>query len=272
MKKQKLIFSLIIFVFLLTACQANLSARSVPEVSQTKSGVSLTITRVDFSEEDTVVTFVVQVDPEWGLDINADPPQQALYNNPILLDEAGKQSAAISGTYGLPQVDEETGGVKFENVVTFPPVASNGIIFQTEIEISEIPVLQPVYVSIANHQVPDVWSIGPGITFSGFTDVPGKVKLSSQSGDTLELEFTFDRVASGDIRLGCLNFYPGNQDWANNEGTVNHFRECLADKQQIVSKIGMALPIDQTSSIPFRVTGSAVFVEPFTVSWSRMEK
>ena len=207
-----------------------------------------------------------------GLDISSDPFPQALHNNPNLFDDAGKQYAATSGTYGLPQIDEATGGVKFENVVSCPPIESQRIIFQTEIEISEIPISQPVSVSIANHQISDVWSIGPGITFSSFTDVPGKVKLVSQNGDTLELEFTFDRVTNGDIRLGCLNFYPANQDWANNEGTENHFRECLADQEQIISKTGIALPTDQTLPIPFHITGSAIFVEPFTVLWSKAEK
>lgn len=237
-----------------------------------KEGVTVTITNVDFSEKETVVTFAVQVNPDWGLDITADPFPQALHNNPILTDEAGKQYTATSGTYGLPQSDGTTGAVKFENVVAFPPIESQRVIFQTQIEISEIPISQPVSVSIANHQVPDVWSIGPGITFSRFIDVPGTVKLVSQSDDTLALEFTFDRVTNGDLRLGCLSFYPATQDWANNEGTENHFRECLADQKQIVSKTGLALPTDQTLPIPFYVTGSAVFVEPFAVAWLEVEK
>lgn len=272
MQKQKLIPPLLIFLVLLAACQSNTLVAPTSSGSQTKDGVTVTITNVDFSENETIVTFVIEVDPNWGLDITADPFPQALHNNPMLFDEAGKQYAATSGTYGLPQSDETTGGVKFENVVTFPPIESQSIIFQTEIEVSGIPISQPVSVSIANHQVDDVWSIGPGITFSKFTDVPGKIKLVSQSGDTLELEFTFERVTNDDIQLGCLSFYPANQDWANNEGTENHFRECLADQQQVISKTGMALPTDQKLPIPFHVMGSAGFVEPFTVSWSKAEK
>ncbi|RPJ28493.1 MAG: hypothetical protein EHM33_04270 [Chloroflexi bacterium] len=269
MKKQILVACLLSFVFVLAACQPN---SSIGNGSQTKSGVTLTITNVDFSEKETVVTFVVQVDSDWGLDINVLPPQQALYNNPVLSDEAGRQYAAIAGTYGLPQLDEETGGVKFENTVTFPPVKGDSISFQTEIEISEIPISQPVYLSISDHEVLDVWSIGQSITFSSFTDIPGKVKLLSQSDDTLELEFTFERVTSDGLRLGCLNFYPGDQDWATNEGTENHFRECLLGENQVVSRTGMAVPTDITSPIPFHVTGSAVFVEPFAVSWPKVEK
>src|SRR5688500_8847237 len=130
MQKQKLILSLLIF--LLAACQSNTSVDSTPSESQTKDGVTVTITNVDFSEKETVVTFVVQVHPDWGLDITADPLPQALHNNPVLFDEAGKQYTATSGTYGLPPGDEATGGVKFENVVTFPPIENQSIIFQTE--------------------------------------------------------------------------------------------------------------------------------------------
>lgn len=270
MQKQKLILSLLIF--LLAACQSNTAADAIPNISQTKDGVTVTITNIDFSEIDTIVTFVVQVDADWGLEVTADPFPQALYNNPVLFNEAGQQHAAIAGTYGLPQSDEATGGVKFENVVTFPPMESQRVEFQTEIEISEIPISQPVSVSIANHQLLDVWSIGSGITFSKFTNVPGTVKLVSQSGDTLVLEFMFDRVTNGDLRLGCLNFYPANQDWANNEGTENHFRECLADEKEIISKTGMALPTDQKLPIPFHVTGSAIFVDPFRMAWSTTQK
>lgn len=272
MQKQKSFLSLLIFVVLLSACQSNTLVDSTPNVSQTKDGVTLTITNVDFSEKETVLTFTVRVKPDWGLDITADPFPQALHNNPLLFDEAGKQYTAISGTYGLPQPDEKTGGVMVENIVSFPPIESQRVVFQTEIEISGIPISETVSVSTANHEVPDVWSIGPGITYSQFTDVPGQVKLVSQSGDTLELEFTFDRVTNSGVQLGCLSFYPVNQDWANNEGTENHYRECLADQKQIITKTGLALPKDETSPIPFHVTGSAMFVEPFRVSWSNAEK
>jgi hypothetical protein len=272
MQMQKLTLSLLIFIVLLSACQSNASVNSIPGVSQTKDGVTVSITNIVFSEKETVLTFAVRVNPDWGLDITADPFPQALHSNPVLFDEAGKQYTAISGTYGLPQNDETTGGVMFENVVSFPSIESQNIVFQTEIEISGIPISQPVSISIANHVVPDVWSIGPGITYSQFTDVPGQVKLVSQSGDTLELEFTFERVTNSGVRLGCLSFYPANQDWANNEGTENHFRECLADQNQIISKTGLALPRDATSPIPFHVTGSVIFVEPFRVSWSKTER
>jgi hypothetical protein len=238
----------------------------ISNVSQTKNDVTLTITNVNYSEKDTLVTFLVKVPPQWGLDINAFPPQQALHNNPILSDETGKQYAPISGTYGLPQLDTETDGVKFENTVTFAPVKNKNVVLQVEIEISELPISQPVAISVSNHKVLDVWSITQGITFSSFTDVQGKVKLLSQSDSKMEFEFTFDRVTSGGLKLGCLSFYPDNQD------TTNNVRECLLDENQVVSKVGMDIPKNEASPILFHVTASAAFTEPFIVSWSTTNK
>lgn len=249
-----------------TPTETTVPKAQIGNASQTKNDVTLTITNVNFSETDTLVTFVVKVPPQWGLDINTSPPQQALHNNPILSDETGKQYAPVSGTYGLPQLDTETGGVKFENTVIFAPVKNKNVIFQVEIEISEIPISQPVAISVSNHKVLDVWSITQGITFSGFTDVQGKVKLLSKSDSKMELEFTFDRVTSDGLKLGCLNFYPDNQDTTNNE------RECLVDENQVISKVGMDLPKDETSPILFYVTANAAFTEPFIVSWSATNK
>lgn len=274
MKIQSINFFLIFLTILLTACQSTSVANSestplttqIKNASQTKNDVALTITNVTFSEKDTLVTFVVKVPPQWGLDINAFPPQQALHNNSVLIDETGRQHTLVSGTYGLPQLDTETGGVEIENTVTFGPIKSQTVIFQTEIEISEIPISQPVAISILDRKVLDSWSINQGITFSSFTDVPGSVKLLSRDDNKIELEFTFNRVTSGDLKLGCLTFYSENWD------TTDNARECLSNETRIIAKVGMDSPKDEISPILFHVTANAAFVEPFNVSWSAMSR
>jgi hypothetical protein len=274
--KIKYPFITLLVVFVLASCAPAATiapATSTPsnDVSQTKNDITLAITNVSFSETQTVVTFVVKVSPQWGLDINAFPPQQALHNNPILTDETGRQYHLISGTYGLPQFGTETGGVTFENTVTFEPIKSQNLIFQVEIEISELPISQPVLISISDHKVLDVWVITQGITFSNFTDVQGNVKLLSQSDKNLELEFTFNRVTSGGLKLGCLNFYPDGQDLANTQEVVR-YQTCAIDEKQVISTVGMDLPADKALPISFHVTGGVAFTEPFIVLWSVNEK
>jgi hypothetical protein len=253
------------FVFLLTACQPN---SSTSNVSQTQNGVTLTITDVTYSENETIVTYITQVNSRWGLDVKAFPPQQALPNKPILFDGTGKQYNPTAYSGGLPQIDAETGGVKFENTVTFPPVDNKTISFQSGIEISEIPIIQPVSVSIYKHKVLDVWSTSQGITFnfSSFADIPVKVKLLSRNDSKMELEFTFERVTNDGLKLGCLSYYPDNQDMTSSE------RGCQWDEKQIVSRVRMDSPKDELSPILFHVTANVAFIEPFKVSWSTTNK
>lgn len=270
-------FITLLVVFVLASCApAAKIAPATPtpsnDVSQTKNDITLAITNVSFSETQTVVTFVVKVSPQWGLDINAFPPQQAIHNNPILTDGTGRQYHPVSGTYGLPQFGTETGGVTFENTVTFEPIKRENLIFQVEIEITELPIPQPVLISISDHKVLDVWVITQGITFNNFTDVQGNVKLLSQSDKNLELEFTFNRVTSGGLKLGCLNFYPDGQDLANTQDTVVRYRTCAIDEKQVISTVGMDLPADKALPISFHVTGGVAFTEPFIVLWSVNEK
>ncbi len=288
MKTKKIRFFLLFFLIFLTACQpASFTATPSPEVklepaaastimpspsatfmsnaSQTKKGVTLTVTNVNPSKSKTIVTFVVRVDPQWGLDIHTFPPQQALHNHSILYDKTGKSYTPISGTYGYPQSDPETGGVKFENTLTFAPLESDTVMFQTEIEITEIPVRQPVAVSLSNHSELDVWSIHPGITFSSFTDLPGDVRILSQSESIVKLEFTFSRAKVGGLQLGCLYFYPENQD------KMKGYKDCLIHDQQTISKAEVGLPTNKEMPILLNVSASVMFTEPFVEPWSVMK-
>jgi hypothetical protein len=246
-----------------SACQSNPSGT---ERSASKNGVKLTITKVAYSDKDTILTYLIQVDPKWNLDVNAFPPQQAISNNPILINDKGEKYEPKSVTSGLPQADEATGGVKYESRVTFPPLQASNLTFQTEIEISEIPISPPVSVSVANHQVSDVWSIGQDLSFDNFVGIPVQVRLLSQNDQMIELEFNYDLVKSKNLKLECLTFYPDNWE------TTNSYMGCALDDAKGSSTSQVFLQKDNTRSILFHVTGSVAFTEPFAMSWATTKK
>jgi hypothetical protein len=269
-------FLLLFSLILLVACGPAASQESLPiteatadespltnNVSQTNKGVTITIMDVNNTLTGTVITFVVQADPLWNLSVDSDPPPVAMHNNQILTDETGAQYTPRASTYGVAQFDASTGGVKFENTITFERINSDSLTLQTEIEISGIPTSPPIEISLINHQVFDTWPLDPGISFSEFVDLPGNVRFTSRVNTKIELEFSLERIIIDGLKLGCLHF------WLVTTTTPDFYSDCSLNESQVVSRLGMDLPSDEALPILVRVTGSAMILEPFTVSWTR---
>ncbi len=255
-------YFLLLFVTLLTACQ--LITPQASKLSQTIKGVTLNVTDIKCTLIETVITFTIQVGPEWNLSIDSDRPSGVMLNDPILVDEGGKQYTPRASTYGIAQSDDSTGGMRFENMITFEPISgsSNTITFQTEIEILGIPVSPSFEISLLGRQPLDTWPLEQGITFSNFANLPVNVKLTYKSASRVDLEFTYERITSDGLLSECLHFWPDSQT------TTNYYADCTADENKIVSRLGMDLPSDKTSLILLHITGSVIITEPFAISWS----
>jgi len=256
------------FSILLTACTSFRTDEPSSEsnVSQTHKGVTVTITDITHSLTNTVVTFVVQADPQWNLSVESDPPARAMEYNSTLTDDTGTQYTPRSSEYGIAQLDASTGGVKFENKLTFEPILSDTLTLQTEIEIEGIPASPAIEISLNSHQVNEIWSIDQGIAFSNFVDLPVNVELLSLTDRDVVLEFVTEHITSDGLELGCLHF------WPDTDSTANFFADCSSDETQIASRTGMDLPSDGSMQVLLHITGSAIITEPFTVSWPATNK
>jgi hypothetical protein len=260
MKPIRFLSSLLFFLTLLAACGPAAPAGSP---SQTHKGITLTVTGVSRSLLKTTVTVVVQAGPEWNLSAETERPAGAMLNNVILTDESGRQYTLHSSTNGFPSPDETTGGVLFENTLTFEPVEDDTLTLQAEVEIMGIPASPPVEIALDGRQAYESWPLDQELALNDFILPPGNVEITYQSDSKLELAFTFQRAENDGLRLTCLHFFPNPP-----QENLSLYADCTADDTQIVSKLGMDLPADGLEQIVISVTGSLAIIEPFIVEWA----
>lgn len=229
-------------------------------ISQTNKGITVTVTDIQNSLFSTTLTILIQADSQWDVRVDSDPPAVAMLSNPLLFDETGKQFTPFESTHGLAQLDESTGGIKFENTITFELATGAPLTFQSEIEIEGIPVSPTVEISLTDHQVLDDWPISQSLSFSDFTDLTGNVRLLSRDDTKLVLEFTFERISNDGLELACLHF------WPDTNLIPIDYCDCTGNDNQVISKLKMDISPDETLPLFIRVTGTIIITEPFTVS------
>ncbi|MCA9956261.1 MAG: hypothetical protein KC434_16145, partial [Anaerolineales bacterium] len=135
-----------------------------PLASGFQFGVTMTVKTAEFTPTATSLTTLTQVDPIWGMDPEAFPPQQALtyvtFPN-SLVDDQGRFYEPIGGQGGLPVTDANTNGLQQEYNIQWQPTAEDA---QT-VTATLTTELNNLYRQIAfqpewgNHQEGDVWAV-----------------------------------------------------------------------------------------------------------------
>ncbi len=106
----------------------SLPANEPPVTSDSQFGVTMTVKTAEFTPTTTSLTTLTQVDPIWGMDPEAFPPQQALtyvtFPN-SLVDDQGRFYEPIGGQGGLPVTDADTNGLQQEYNTQWQPTADD---------------------------------------------------------------------------------------------------------------------------------------------------
>ncbi|MCC6603958.1 MAG: hypothetical protein IT327_12145 [Anaerolineae bacterium] len=142
----------------------SLPTNEPPVTSDSQFGVTMTVKTAEFTPTATSLTTLTQVDPIWGMDPEAFPPQQALtyvtFPN-SLVDDQGRFYEPIGGQGGLAVTDATTNGLQQEYNTQWQPTADD---VQT-VTATLTTELNNLYRQIAfqpawgNHQEGDVWEV-----------------------------------------------------------------------------------------------------------------
>ncbi|MFZ1395723.1 MAG: carboxypeptidase-like regulatory domain-containing protein, partial [Candidatus Promineifilaceae bacterium] len=139
----------------------SLPANEPPLASGSQFGVTMTVKTAEFAPSATSLTTLTQVDPIWGMNPLAFPPQQALTYANSMVDAQGRFYEPIAGQGGLPVTDATTNGLQQEYITQWQPTADDAqtITATLTTELNNLYrqiTFQPAW---GNHQEGDVWEV-----------------------------------------------------------------------------------------------------------------
>ena len=235
----------------------------------TQHGVTVTLTRLEVSSTQTILDFVVAIEPVWGFtfDQSENPAQDAFPNNPpTIVDETGHvyQIREFHGGVGTEKfVDPQTGIAHTAGRFVFESLRGSRLSIAIPLMLFTVRASEPIRFTVANPDHAQSLAIDRSLVFG---ELSAKVKSAEWKSEG-DFVLTIDNsVQEEDFRPVCLYLY---QD---PDFPPVGYKGCFIDERTDVNPSERLtfnpLP-DFSHSVEVQVAANIIFLEPFRFTWVR---
>lgn len=195
--------------------------------SDAQFGITVTAVTANFSPDTTLLDALIQVDPVWGLDPSAFPPQQALSYPTFpdsLFDEQGHSISSGGREGSLAVVDAATGGLQqtMHHHWDAVPAAAEVVTAMLTVDVSHLHRELSLPLAWSAHQAGDTWTEAIPLEMGYAAALIQQVEwLETLADGRARLRFTVSDASPEGIDLTCLHLDTEDlwqQSCANFEG------------------------------------------------------
>jgi hypothetical protein len=191
--------------------------------SATLYGVTLSVIDIS-SESGNTVTTLAQIDPEWEMDVNAFPPQQALTYLSSLSTAMGRPLTLTQSTGQLAEMDVATGGIQqgYTHSFTGDLGADEELVLTTAVDLSSLHRVITLPLSLVAAEVGQTWALNWRLPVGEAELIVTEVtwQANNDSGEAQLRLKVVDNSAAG-LEVTCLYialYDPWQETCANFDG------------------------------------------------------
>jgi hypothetical protein len=235
-------------------------------LSSTQHGVTVTVKKIVFSDSETIVDFIVELDPKWGFtfakyDV---PPQQVISSHePMITDEKGNQYKPRSyqgASVEESQVDPSTGIALTSGRFIFDPVSGSHVTIKIWLEGSIVHAPETIRL-IGTKHTPTL----PKQLMFGELSAQFKSAVWEQGN---ALKVTIKGVKQDDLILDGIYLYTDTTNVSKGyEGYGGTYGAPEDRTTQIIFD-----PSSQAIPAEVHIAGYIGFLTPFQFEWIRPKK
>ena len=241
-------------------------------LTYTQHGVTVILTRLEVSSDQTSLDFVAQVDPAWGFTFaqNDNPAQDVRSDDrlPSLMDETGHiyQPRGYQSGVGIKRyVDSQTGIATTGGRFIFEPVTGSHLEIAIPLTLQTVRASQPIRFTVANPGQDQSLQVDQSLVFG---ELPARVKVAKWTSAG-KFELSLDgSIQEEDLRPVCLYLYQEPQFPPASYTGCAYADTAFVD---LIDALTFDPLPDFSQPVEVRAAADIVFLEPFRFTWVRTQ-